>query len=81
MDYFLAPPDSGSRAVLHKKTCKKLQQVKGAEYIGYYLGEYRAIRHAEIIAKDVVILCPVCLSHNGNKANDNFQVQPSGISG
>lgn len=74
MDYFLAPPDSGSRAVLHKKTCNKLQQVKGAEYIGYFLGECRAIRHAEIIAKDTVTLCPTCLSHNDNKADDNLMV-------
>ncbi|HCM61169.1 MAG TPA: hypothetical protein DIT05_01260 [Morganella sp. (in: Bacteria)] len=62
MDYFLAPTDSGVKSVLHKKTCKKLQQVKGVRYIGYYLGEYIAIRHAKIIAKDTVILCPVCLS-------------------
>ena len=81
MDYFLAPPDSGSRAVLHKKTCNKLQQVKGAEYIGYFLGECRAIRHAEIIAKDTVTLCPACLSHNDNKANDSLLVQLSGVSG
>lgn len=81
MDYFLAPSDSGSRAVLHKKTCKILQQVKGAEYIGYYLGEYRAIRHAEIIAKDAITLCPVCLSHNDNKADVNPQVHLSGMSG
>ena len=62
MDYFLARSDDGIKSVLHKKICKKLQQVKGIEYIGYYLGEYRAIRHAKIIAKDTVILCPVCLS-------------------
>ncbi|EPE3833758.1 hypothetical protein [Morganella morganii] len=66
MDYFLARSDDGIKSVLHKKICKKLQQVKGIEYIGYYLGEYRAIRHAKIIAKDTVILCPVCLSGIGN---------------
>lgn len=67
MDYFLAPTDSGVKSVLHKKTCKKLQQVKGVRYIGYFLGEYRAIRHAKIITKDTVILCTICLNHNNEK--------------
>ncbi|EPK8200742.1 hypothetical protein Q4R98_15445 [Morganella morganii] len=67
MDYFLEFSGKDDFLVLHKKACKKFKRDKEAIYIGYFWGEYSAVREAAVKAMREFIVCASCMNQNNKK--------------
>lgn len=70
MDYILIKGAEGIGYVLHKKMCKNINPTEKKTYLGYYFGEYSAIRDAKNITTGEVTLCLDCITQKyGRKSS------------